>query len=1099
MPACAIAFEFMKRTLLGPLGFLLLAVPAAVQAQFTYFTNGSAITLTAYTGAGGAVAISNFVTGIGNGAFAGGVLTSVTIPNSVTSIGAEAFDSCYDLASVTLGNSVTNLGNDAFSFCSGLGSVTIGNSLASIGSDAFYACGRLTNVTIGSGVTSIGEGAFQQCDILGSATIPASVTTMSDSAFELCSGLTNVYFQGNAPSADTTVFEYDLKATAYYDIGATGWSNTFGGIPAKELLPLIVITASPTNGAVPLTVSFTSTNKDSTGHAVSNWSWNFGDGSTSTAQNPSHTYTNSGTFSVTLLETNHNGASLAGAVTSITASPLTVEFAANPVSGFVPLTVNFFSANVDSASNAITSWSWNFGDGTTSTNQNPIHTYATNGTFTPVLIATDKLGDTVAGSGPASIVAALGTVNPPDISIQTTNQTVSNAAFTVTGAASDNAAVASVYVQLNGGAWALAATTNHWSNWTAAVTLSPGTNTIAAYAVDISTNVSVTNTVSVVYVPTIGSLQVTLTPLTAVVNGAQWQVDGNAFQSSGSVVTGLLAGLHTISFKAIPNWNTPENQIITLAGGTTNTTIGVYTVTETAKPTLAITSPKSGQSVTGSNGVFTVIGTAKDKEFVTNVLYQVNGGSWTPATSTNSWRNWTASVTLSSGANTISAYAQNTSGNLSAIQKVNFKFLPGGVLVVVAPTNQNGKVTPNDNGQVLVLGASYTLTAVPGKNWLFSNWLAGGSTNFVASEPVLKFTMQSNLILQASFVTNLFLAAQGSYNGLFAPATPPREQTNSGSFTLKVTSSGSFTGDLYLGSTNPIPLSGKFGPNGSATITKDRPGGNPLTTTMTLDLAHKKVGGMVSDGSFYAQLSGDQNVFNSNYKGQYTVIIPGATNPEVGPYGISYGTVTVSADGAVTFAGSLADGTAVSRSSVVSKDGYWPFYVPLYSGQGSLWSWNYFTTNGTVISTTNASWTNASWINVSWINGTNPAKSVLYPAGFTNQETPLIGAAYEATAAPLLDLTNGVGEVLLQGGGLAATITNFITLASDNVITLTANSQNTNNLTLTITKSTGVISGAFTDDSQTIKVHGVLLQNQTGAAGYFLGPNQSGAFTLGPP
>ena len=88
----------------------------------------------------------------------------------------------------------------------------------------------------------------------------------------------------------------------------------------------------------------------------------------------------------------------------------------------------------------------------------------------------------------------------------------------------------------------------------------------------------------------------------------------------------------------------------------------------------------------------------------------------------------------------------------------------------------------------------------------------------------------------------------------------------------------------------------------------------------------------------------------------------------------------------------------------------------------------------------------------------------------------------------------------LDGGNLPFTITNQITLTSNNVITLTwRRLENTNKLLLTINKTSGAISGSFANPAnpkQTIKVNGVLLQNQTNAAGYFLGTNQSGAFLL---
>ena len=90
-------------------------------------------------------------------------MTSVTIPNSVTSIEYGAFYGCDGLTSVTIPNSVTSIGDHAFGSCSGLTSVTIPNSVTSIGYGAFDGCSGLTSVTIGNGVTYIGSEAFANC------------------------------------------------------------------------------------------------------------------------------------------------------------------------------------------------------------------------------------------------------------------------------------------------------------------------------------------------------------------------------------------------------------------------------------------------------------------------------------------------------------------------------------------------------------------------------------------------------------------------------------------------------------------------------------------------------------------------------------------------------------------------------------------------------------------------------------------------------------------------------------------------------------------------------------------------------------------------
>ena len=133
------------------------------------------------------VSLPDGLTSIGYGAFENcSSLTSITIPNSVTNIGDRAFADCSSLTSVTLGNSVTNIGEYAFRDCSGLTSVTIPNSVTSIGSGAFYHCSSLTSVTIGNSVTSIGGSAFAGCSSLTSVTIPSSVTYIGQSAFSGC-------------------------------------------------------------------------------------------------------------------------------------------------------------------------------------------------------------------------------------------------------------------------------------------------------------------------------------------------------------------------------------------------------------------------------------------------------------------------------------------------------------------------------------------------------------------------------------------------------------------------------------------------------------------------------------------------------------------------------------------------------------------------------------------------------------------------------------------------------------------------------------------------------------------------------------------------
>ena len=123
----------------------------------------------------------------------GSLVTDLVIPDSVTSIGWRAFYGCSSLTSVEIPDSVISIGNYAFKGCSSLESVVIPDSVTSIGSYVFYGCDSLTSVTIPDSVTSIGSWAFSGCSSLESVSIGNSVMSIGNYAFSGCSSLASVY------------------------------------------------------------------------------------------------------------------------------------------------------------------------------------------------------------------------------------------------------------------------------------------------------------------------------------------------------------------------------------------------------------------------------------------------------------------------------------------------------------------------------------------------------------------------------------------------------------------------------------------------------------------------------------------------------------------------------------------------------------------------------------------------------------------------------------------------------------------------------------------------------------------------------------------
>lgn len=221
------------------LWLLPLALPPVVQAQYDFATNSDgSLDITRYTGSDLLVNIPGAtnnvaVTTIDFAAFAGTGVTNVIIPNSITSLGEDAFDNCTNLVSVTLGTNIAYLPSDTFNNCGNLAGVLVPEGITSIGYEAFYRCTSLAGVAFPNSLASIGADSFANCSSLTNVIIPANVASVAAGAFNNCTNLQAIMVATNNPgyvSADGVLFSHQQSTLVEYPAGKTNCSYT---VPAS--------------------------------------------------------------------------------------------------------------------------------------------------------------------------------------------------------------------------------------------------------------------------------------------------------------------------------------------------------------------------------------------------------------------------------------------------------------------------------------------------------------------------------------------------------------------------------------------------------------------------------------------------------------------------------------------------------------------------------------------------------------------------------------------------------------------------------------------------------------------------------------------------
>ena len=333
----------------------------------------------------------------------------------------------------------------------------------------------------------------------------------------------------------------------------------------------------------------------------------------------------------------------------------------------------------------------------------------------------------------------------------------------------------------------------------------------------------------------------------------------------------------------------------------------------------------------------------------------------------------------------------------------------------------------------------------------------------------------------------------GTFNGLLTDPTP--ELSTIGPITLKIATSGTFSGKVSLAGVS-YAFTGTFPATGIApTITIDRkPPLNDLILDLALDVINgtQRVTGELTDTVFTSVVQLDRIVYNTTtqllpagFVGPYTALL---MPTEVGagiPTGDGYATVNVSASGTVMLAGKLANSVGITYSAPIVGTGTWPIHISLHAGKGAL--------NGAANFVNNPGVSDIA-ATLLWFKP--PTSGAYHPAVIATELT-FVGSRYvpPTKGQRVLRFANTApnGTFTATDGNLAGNLTVDFTLDEANKIIVPAHPSK---LKLSITTTTGLLSGSFLDGTKTRTLGGVVYQDQNVGSGFFPGPTVSGLIQL---
>jgi hypothetical protein len=348
--------------------------------------------------------------------------------------------------------------------------------------------------------------------------------------------------------------------------------------------------------------------------------------------------------------------------------------------------------------------------------------------------------------------------------------------------------------------------------------------------------------------------------------------------------------------------------------------------------------------------------------------------------------------------------------------------------------------------------------------------------SFIAGAPLLDFPVTPS---GDQVLVDAFAQVKGAYNGLVFNTQGVRAH-ESGFVTALITGKAGYTVNLKIGA-KTYAFSGKFDSQGLATYQKNRNAGAPIVVTLNLDMTGTdQLRGTFSDGEISTEFLADRAVYNASNPypnpATYNVLIEPRESEFPAPQGSGHASMVVNKAGKVSFVGKLADGTAVTRNSPISKNGFYPLYAPLNQSRGCVLSW-------VQVSPESASG------KVIWIKPAAPGKS--YPAGF-NVERDLVGSIYSrpVLGKRVLELPEGSAQIVFTGGGLTETVINAVYLDLNNRVVDASGS----GIKATVSLPNGNFQGSFINPAtqKRVQFNGKLLQGENYGAGFFLNNNLSG-------